>query len=503
MLIPELAKDFRNFVFAVHPYLNLPKPTKLQYELCDIMQKEEEERQLLMAFRGCSKSHLAALWCAWLLYKDPNEKILVISATGDKARKFVAFTKKVIQVCPFLSHMISKEKGLSYSFNVAGADPSQDHSLTAKGLTATITSARCTKCILDDIETSNNSMNLEARDKIEYLSAEVEDLLIPEFVNKILVLGTPHSASSYLNRLPSKGFERYKFPVFDSEGNSIEPTRFTNEMLEKRRKSKGDSLFQLQYLLSTNLADKDKYPLKLSDLIYSSEFNAAQCKEEYIRTDVYAGIKVNEAKGRDAVFTSTTKGFKVPLQKRVLALDPSGGGDEFAWTVAGTRNGYIFRIDGGAWSTGLNRNVLTDIVNLISKYRINELVVETNYGGDTLVQLLRQKVKIPIIEVKNTKNKEARIIGTLEPLLNQRKLVVDENFFRDKTLVDQMCNITHDKGSLKMDDRLDSLEIAVASLNESLATNLERMKDLEYQRRLDKELENLSGTSSNPNWMNK
>ena len=500
MIHPELAKDLRNFVFAVHPYLHLPTPTALQYELCNVFQNDDE-RSLLMAFRGCSKSHLAALYAVWLLYKNANEKILVISATGDKAKKFVAFCKKVMEVCPFLQHMISSEKGLSHSFSIAGADPSQDHSLTAKGLTATITSARCSKCILDDVETSNNSMNSEARDKIEYLSAEVEDILLPDVPGKILVLGTPHSASSYLNRLEGKGYKVYKFPVFDEEGNSVEPTRFSNELLEKRRISKGDSLFALQYLLSTDLADVDRYPLKLSQLVISEEYSHKACKEEYIRTDIKHNVFVKEAKGSDAPLTSSSKGYEVPIIKTVLALDPSDGGDEFAYTVASTRNGYIFWNKGGAWNTGLNPAVLDDICSMIKKYNINELHVETNFGGSTMVQLLKQRVQIPIVEVRNTKQKEKRIISSLEPVLNQGKLVVNSKFLEDTTLMAQFCNITRAKGSLKQDDRLDSLEIAVAALNESLSTNLDRMKDLESQRRWDSTLESMMGSSRNSSWM--
>lgn len=503
--VKELENSFKNFVYACHKYISLPNPTDFQYGLCDVLQNAptEEDRLCIQAWRGASKSHIVALYCVWILYKNKEEKILVVSATEKRAIKFVKFCKQVIHTCPFLSHMIAKEKGLASCFDVKGCVPSQTPSLQAKGITAQITGDRATTIIADDLEIATTK-SVEARDKIEELSSEFEDILVPDLPNTLICwLGTPHSSSSVYNRLPNKGYSVRKYPIYVN-GVNQEPTRFPDELLEKRRLSKGDSLFQLQYMLSTSLVDKEKFPLKLGDIIYSNEFNHETCSEEYVRTDIKAGVKVNEAKGTDLTYSSISKGHKIPMSRVVMSLDPAGGGnDEFAWTIAGTRNGYIFRIDGGAWHTGLNRNVLMDIKSLISKYNVNDLVVEINYGGDTLVQLLKQEVNINIIPIKNTKQKESRIISTLEPLLNQRKLVVNDTFFEDKELLNQFCNITPERGALKMDDRLDSLEMAVSELNESLSLNLERMKEMEEDRRLEANIRKYSRLGrKKANWSN-
>ena len=80
-------------------------------------------------------------------------------------------------------------------------------------------------------------------------------------------------------------------------------------------------------------------------------------------------------------------------------------------------------------------------------------------------------------EVKHSIQKERRIIDTLEPVMNRHKLIFDRqiilNDYRSaqaydgdsritKTLIHQMTRISFEKGSLKHDDRLDALAIAVA-----------------------------------------
>ena len=74
-----------------------------------------------------------------------------------------------------------------------------------------------------------------------------------------------------------------------------------------------------------------------------------------------------------------------------------------------------------------------------------------------------------IEEVRHSKQKELRIIDTLEPVMNQHRLVVSQEMIKediklepDHQLFKQMTRITKDKGAIKHDDALDALAIAVA-----------------------------------------
>ena len=267
--------------------------------------------------------------------------------------------------------------------------------------------------------------------------------------------------------------------------------------------SKGDSLFQLQYMLDTSKADMNRFPLRLSDLIVSPDFKPASCREEYRRTNSEYSFAVKEGKGSDRLYVSEADGFEVPYTKIILALDPAGAGaDSFSYHILGTRNSFVFSIAHGRWATGLNRQVMHDIQAMTAKYRVNEIIVETNFGDELILNMLRPNVRVPVIPVKHSTQKERRIISTLEPLLNQRKLVVGEDFIQDDVLMSQFCNLTTARGCLKHDDDIDVLSIGVKHLNQNLNINLKAMRDAEYQERLDQEIDKMMGVESSLNWIN-
>ena len=93
---------------------------------------------------------------------------------------------------------------------------------------------------------------------------------------------------------------------------------------------------------------------------------------------------------------------------------------------------------------------------------------------------LREGHRAHFDEVINSKQKEVRIIDTLEPVLNQHRLVVplgliqrdlrdvEREHTRPYSLFYQLTHLTKDKGSLRHDDRLDALAGAVAYWVESM-----------------------------------
>ena len=122
-------------------------------------------------------------------------------------------------------------------------------------------------------------------------------------------------------------------------------------------------------------------------------------------------------------------------------------------------------------------------------------------------QLLKPVVQryypVTIEEVNHTKQKELRIIDTLEPVMNQHRLVVSPQLIRqdfDTTdpnyqLFYQLTRITKDRGSLRNDDRLDALAIAVAYWVEQMAIDSENQLQDHREQLLKQDLEKfLEGT---------
>lgn len=84
-----------------------------------------------------------------------------------------------------------------------------------------------------------------------------------------------------------------------------------------------------------------------------------------------------------------------------------------------------------------------------------------------------------IEEIRNSKQKELRIIDTLEPLLNQHRLVIDYTALKNDieyslqdtqntyySMVFQLTHLNRERGSLIHDDRLDAITLGVQWWND-------------------------------------
>jgi tRNA(Met) C34 N-acetyltransferase TmcA len=72
---------------------------------------ENGERELLlMAFRNSGKSTLVGLFCAWLLYRDADRRIMVMAADFALAKKMVRNVKRIIERHVLTKHLKPKRK---------------------------------------------------------------------------------------------------------------------------------------------------------------------------------------------------------------------------------------------------------------------------------------------------------------------------------------------------------------------------------------------------------
>jgi hypothetical protein len=100
-------------------------------------------------------------------------------------------------------------------------------------------------------------------------------------------------------------------------------------------------------------------------------------------------------------------------------------------------------------------------------------------------------------EVRHSTQKEKRIIDTLEPVMNQHRLVVDESIIHEdfkspnlkQQLFYQMTRLTKDRGSLAYDDRIDALSIAVNYWVEVMDRDAQSALEDYREEQLDIELE--------------
>lgn len=508
--------DFRVFLFFVWKHLGLPEPTPLQYDMAHFLQ-HGPRRRIIEAFRGCGKSWITAAFVLWLLWRNPQEKILVVSASKDRADAFSIFCKRLIHDIDILNFLAPRagQRDSNIAFDVGPATPDQSPSVRSAGITSQITGSRADYIIPDDVEVPNNSMTEDQREKLAVRVAEFDAILKPG--GRIVALGTPQTAQSLYDILSTRGYVTKIWPArytdgLDEDGNdkyagklasfitdaikrdpdllgkSTEPTRFTDEDLAEREASYGRSGFALQFMLDTALSDAHRYPLKLKDLIVmdlDKRIGPVQLTYASSHAQVIEGIPNVGLNGDRLHMPLYVSEAHVDYQGTVMYIDPAGrGADECAYAVIKMLNGTLYCTGwSGVRGNGYDETTLTALALIAKEHAANEIFVESNFGDGMFNALfspvLQRLYPCTLDEYKVSTQKEARIIDTLEPILNQHRLVMDKSVAMHNAEVDpggsairaglyQLSHITRDRGSLKHDDRADVLAAAVGHWVEQL-----------------------------------
>ena len=508
MEVPSQLKDFRNFMYLVWKHLGLPDPTPIQYDIAEYLQ-HSPKRAIIEAFRGVGKSYITAAYVVHQLLLDPELKFLVVSASKSRADDFSTFTQRIILELPVCQHLIAREtqRWSKIAFDVAPAKASGSPSVKSVGVTGQLTGSRADIIIADDVEVPNNSMTQMMREKLGEAVKEFDAILKPD--GKVVYLGTPQNEMSLYNTLLERGYEmrvwpaRYPTPeaaqkaysgrlapllgeAIEKGGESLHglPTdskRFSDEDLLERELSYGRSGFALQFMLDTSLSDADRFPLKLSDLIvYPCDIDTAPEKLVY---GIFKPVPElpNVGLSGDRYYAPEDTVGRTEYSGSVLAIDPSGrGSDETAYAVVKMLNGFLHVPAAGGIAGGYSDNTLKTISNLAKQHKVNAVLIESNFGDGMFTELLKphmQKVyPVSMEEVRHSKQKEARIIDTLEPVMNQHRLVIDPKVIKTDydsvqhlppekamryMLAYQLTRITRQRGALAHDDRLDVLAMAV------------------------------------------
>jgi hypothetical protein len=535
--VPPQFRDFRNFLYLVWKHLNLPDPTELQYDIAEYLQ-HGPKRSVIMAFRGVGKSWITSAFVVHQLLLDPSKNILVVSASKNRSDDFSTFTLRIIQEIPILQGLKPSEnqRFSKIAFDVGPAPASHAPSVKSLGISSQLTGSRADIIVADDVEVANNSATQGMRDKLDEQVKEFDAIIKPLDSSRIIFLGTPQCEDSIYNKLRERG---YKSRIWSSEypddteavnnyggdlapliadnitpetvGTSTEPLRFTDLDLEERKMSYGRTGYALQFMLNPKLSDADRYPLKINDLVimdvdvdvapekivWSSDPD--NCDRELPNVGL-AGDRYRRP--------ANTVGDMIPYTGSVLSIDPSGRGkDETGYAVVKMLNGQLFVPDAGGIKGGYDTKTLQQLVAIAKDNKVNKVVIESNFGDGMFMELIkplfRTTYPVTIEEVRHNKQKELRIVDTLEPVLNSHRLIIDptviNNDYRSALsypieqqtrymLMYQLSRITRDRGSLVHDDRLDALSIAVGYWVQQMAADVNQSMIDRQQDLLEEEL---------------
>ena len=457
---------------------------------------------VLRCFRGFGKSTLLAIYNAWRYYCDPRFRILHQSESDPTAYKTSRDTQNVIRNHPLTRHLLPPNQGTVEQWWVEGAADFRNASMFAKGILSNVTSARADECQNDDVEVPRNIQTPEAREKLRYRLGEQTHILVPG--GSTLYIGTPHTHDSLYDEMESMGADcltirmfaqehriesatlnSYSVPfvpdvvfsgigkharvlvlgkdyqatktgiafftppgtLVDCYAGSAWPERFDLKELEKRRKktrtiNEWDSQYQLHSkpVTEVRLDPSKLIPYDLQPVIRSAN-NA-----------VSMWLGSTQIVGAVAYWDCSLGKIKSDASALSLILTDARG--QLYWHVCEGLTGELAEFDSKDRIIG---GQVMQVRDLVVKYNIPCVVVETNGPGGFVPNILKQALKgtgCGVREEHSSTNKQKRILDAFESPLSARFLWAHVDVLRGP-LWDQMRDF-NPAISDQPDDYLDS-----------------------------------------------
>ena len=461
------------------------------------------ELGLLRCFRGFGKSTILAVGNVWRLYTDPEYRILLQSCDDSNAIKVSRETQYVLRNHPLTGGMLPKNQGTVEQWWVNGATDMSNASMRASGILSNVTGGRANECQNDDIEVPKNIQTIESREKLRYRLGEQTHILIPE--GKQLFIGTPHTHDSLYDELEEMGADCLTIKLFEYEyrienankikytipfrpvyifsgigkysrlleenedyilsGNEVTfydpvntlvdfysesswPERFSrSELSKRRRKTRTVNEWDSQYQLHSKPVEEVR--LNPDNLIYfdvDPEIKTANGEvtmwlgfAQIIGASAYWDCSLGKINSDASAFT-------------VVLTDHKGN---LYWFISEGLTGELVEYSDDDQLVG---GQIKRIVEIVTKWQIPSVTVETNGPGGFVPPILRRALKGTGCAVKEeyaTQNKNKRILDGIEPPLSSGFLWAHKNVF-ESDAIDQMRGFNPAITS-QADDYLDSL----------------------------------------------
>lgn len=486
--------------------------------------------RMIQAQRGQAKTTITAIYAVWRLIHDPTTRIVILSAGENMASQISTLIIQLIAGMDFLEVLrpdraagdrASRE---NYDVHYSLKGPDKSPSIACFGATSTVQGSRADLLIADDIESYKNSRTPVQREVLTDITRDFTSICSQ---GDIIYLGTPQSVDSIYNALPSRGYDiriwTGRFPTNDEipnyhgflaprilqivkarpelqtgggpmgdRGQAIDSVIVPEDKMVAKEVDQGPAFFQLQHMLDTALMDAGRYPLNPAKIFFAD-----------LRDSTKAPLNMQLYRDRNCQIAVPAQ---YPLQleyhlvpnmgnefgkysQTYMYIDPAGGGqngDETGYAITREAAGKIFVARVGAVPGGLGNAPLEKLVQIAMQHGVDNIGIEKNFGNGALSSVITPMLNkattdagrspIGIEDIWESGQKELRIIDILEPVIENGRLIMDEQVIEDDwdqcqqyavqdrpvfSLFYQMARITRDRNCLIHDDRLDALAAAV------------------------------------------
>ena len=449
--------DFSVFLDAWNETQNLTTPP-IHFQIATWLQKcweRGETRLLLQAFRASGKSTLIGVFSAWLLWLDPDLRILVLSAESSLSEKMSRTIRKTIERHPLTKKLrpSNPDQWAGDGFTITRIRVSRDPSVLARGIQANITGSRADVIICDDVEVPNTSDTAEKRIALRERLGENQFILTPG--GSLVYIGTPHSYYSIYADAPRpeigeddiylKDYSRLYVPLIEANGESAWPERYDAEAIEKIRRSAGPAKFASQMMLTpTNINDSRL------DVTLLQQYDEALDYREVQRSMVLsiAGRKLVSASAWwDPSFGTGTGDASVLA---VVYTDEEG--DQWLHRVE-----YItVNAVGDEDEASLQCRKVAEVAKSLF---LPSITIETNGLGKFLPAILKRELSLArlncsVLERVSTVSKTTRILEAFDAVMAARALHVHADVYKTRFITEMQEWRPTNKGGY--DDGIDA-----------------------------------------------
>lgn len=449
------------FVYAWNGLLGIETPS-VHIRMIEWLQTawdSGDRHLLLMAFRGCGKSTLIGIFCAWVFMQNPGTRILVLSADEHLAMRMVRNVRRIIERHPFCACLIPKspDQWAADRFTIERTVELRDPSMMAAGVMGNITGMRADLIICDDVEVPNTSDTPQKRDDLRTRLHELSFIRTPDA--RMMYVGTPHAFDSIYAIKPRddipghvpflSGYKSLKIPARDKTGLSVWPERFSDDYLQDIERATGHAHFQSQMMLTpTDITLCHLDPA----LVYPYD-------HDIIRSSFDGHLYLDDVK----------------IIATAAWWDPSlaqGRGDSSVLAIVlMSENGHIYvhhlnyiHVDGDEGQDNATTQCHA-VINSLTRHYQNKVGIETNGLGQLLPDLLRKEIvkagaHISVVPHNNHESKEVRILRAFETRLAARMIHVHRSVLTTP-FFDEMRGFKVGRTG-RRDDGLDAVASSIA-----------------------------------------
>lgn len=375
----------------------------------------------------------------------------IFSNTQDQSIKLLDLVKREIEENPKLWHLIPDKKDV---WSKTEIKLSNGAIIRARGWGVSVRGAHPVWIVADDCLNDESIYSGITRQKqIDYFYSAVTPMLVP--CGQLLVVGTPfHQEDLYSKLKTNKAYTFHTFPAFNQRGEALWPTRYTKEMLLKRKEEVGSTRFSREYLCNAVSDGSSIFPDYIIEkcLEPNLEMKPYVTAQEYKELDIYMGVD--------------------------LAISSTVGADFTVITTVGRRrdDGLRILLDVTRFKGKSMKEQLRTVQDIAHSFRPLKIYIENNGFQRVFVDELVQNTDLPVEGFTTTahvKNDASRGVLQLQVIMESGRFVIPRKTeaCREKTdtLLNELRSFSYVEGKLQgmgaHDDCVMSLWIAMECMN--------------------------------------